>query len=85
MEAFYAEQLDNSLQLRGKIQPYRRVVKNKPGNFVLMDQQDDIPIAFLYSTKVNLDRQIGKTVTLRAAPRPNNNFAFPAYFILSVD
>jgi uncharacterized protein YgiM (DUF1202 family) len=82
MEQFYTAQLEHSSQVRGTVQAYRRAIRNKPGNFLLVDQQDEIPIAFLYSTRVNLDALVGETITLRVAPRPENNFAFPAWFVL---
>lgn len=84
MDEYYAEQADAGVQLRGGVQPYRRLIKNKPGNYLLVDHVDNIPIAFLYSTRVNLDSVAGKTVTLLVSPRPNNNFAFPAYYVLDV-
>lgn len=85
MERFYEEQAEGAMRLKGSIQPYRRSVKNRPGNYLLMDQIDEIPIGFLYSTKVNMDKWVGKQVMLLVAPRPNNNFAFPAYFVLNVE
>ncbi|MEK7339256.1 MAG: hypothetical protein AABZ92_00910, partial [Verrucomicrobiota bacterium] len=57
-------------------------VKNKPGDFILRDK--DIPLAYVYSTVVNLQDLVGKRVSLIATPRPNNNFAFPSYFVLDV-
>lgn len=82
-EEFYQEEVANAVVVSGIIEPYNRPVKNRPGDFIL--QLEDRPIAFLYSTKVNLQDAVGKRVTLLAAPRPNNNFAFPAYFVLSVE
>lgn len=84
LDDFYTAQAEGAVHIRGNVQPYRRMVKNKPGNFILIDQVDNIPIAFLYSTKVDLEQLSGKTTTLLVAPRPNNNFAFPAYYVLDV-
>lgn len=84
MEQFYSAQVSEASQIRGTVQPYRRSIRNRPGNFLLMDQIDDIPIAFLYSTRVNLDALVGQTVTLKVAPRSDNNFAFPAWFVLDI-
>ncbi len=84
LDDFYNEQGLLGMQVHGSVQPYRRLIKAKPGNFVLIDHVDDIPIAFLYSTKVNLDSLVGRKVMLKVAPRPNNNFAFPAYFVLDI-
>lgn len=83
MDDFYAEQKANATILIGKIEPYTNPVKEKPGNFVL--RSGDHPIAYVYSTQVDLDKYTNKMVTLVASPRPNNHFAFPAYFVLSVE
>ncbi len=80
---FYAEQKANASVLTGKLEPYDNEVKNKPGDFILRGEHS--PMAYLYSTAVNLDKYAGKTVTVLASPRPNNHFAFPAYFVISVD
>ncbi len=80
---FYAEQKANASVLTGRLEPYDNEVKNKPGDYVL--RSADAPLAYLYSTQVNLDKYAGKTITVLASPRPNNHFAFPAYFVLSID
>lgn len=80
---FYLEESVDSTILSGIIEPYNRPVKNLPGDYLL--RTDNHPVAFLYSTRVNLQNLAGKKVTVVAAPRPNNNFAFPAYFVLSVE
>lgn len=85
MDDFYAEEREQALQLRGIVQPYTRPVKNKPGNFLLINHQDSQPIAFLYSTQVDLQDKVGQVVSLVALQRPNNNFAFPTFFVMSVE
>jgi len=45
----------------------------------------DLGVAYLYSTQVNLEDFVGKRVTLLVSPRPNNNFAFPAYYVFEVE
>lgn len=80
---FYEEEEMNATVLTGIVEPYNRPVKNRPGDFLL--RAESLPVAFLYSTHVNLQDCIGKKVTLVVTPRPNNNFAFPAYFVLSVE
>lgn len=84
-EDFYNAQKANGIVLRGVIEPYHRSVRNKPGDYLLVNQSNKLPIAYLYSTEVNLDTKLGQEVTVTAAARPNNNFAFPAYFVLSVE
>lgn len=81
--AYYDEQKLASVEICGIIEPYNAPIKNKPGDFILRDK--DVPLAYIYSTQVNLQSLVGKHVKLVAAPRPNNNFAFPAYFVLSVE
>lgn len=82
-DQFYQEQKANASVLIGKVESYDYPVKNRPGDYVL--RGPDAPIAYLYSTHVDLEKYEGKTVTLLASPRPNNHFAFPAYFVLSVE
>jgi len=62
---------------------YETNVKNRPGDYILYGSH--APLAYLYSTQVPLDQYEGQIVTLLASPRPNNHFAFPAYFILAVE
>ena len=82
LDDFYAEQKANSTVLVGKLEPYTNPVKEKPGNYILRGPSG--PIAYVYSTHVDLEKYADQTVTVMASPRPNNHFAFPAYFVLSV-
>lgn len=83
MEDYYSESLENTAMLSGIVECYDRPVKNRPGDFLL--SCDGLPVAFIYSTKINLQALVGQKVTVIAAPRPNNHFAFPAYFVLGVE
>ena len=83
IEDFYAEQKANSVVLTGKLEAYTNPVKEKPGNYLL--KGSDSPIAYVYSTHVDLEKYADKRVTIIASPRPNNHFAFPAYFVLAVE
>ncbi len=83
-EDFYAHDREKAQSLRGIIKPYERVVKNRPGDFVLVDPKTGIAFAYLYSTQCPLKEYIGKEITVVASPRPNNYFAFPAYFVYHV-
>jgi len=83
-DEYYVEQKANATVLSGKVERYSHEVKNKPGDFLLRGDED-APLAYLYSTQIDLDKYAGKTVTLLAVPRPNNHFAFPAYFVFSVE
>jgi uncharacterized protein YgiM (DUF1202 family) len=83
MSDFYEEEISNATILTGIVEPFNRPVKNRPGDYVL--RTDNMPVAFLYSTKINLQDLVGKRVKLVTTPRPNNNFAFPAYFVISAE
>lgn len=82
MDEFYEQEFEQATTLSGIIEPYTRPVKNRPGDFVL--KIDNLPVAFLYSTRINLENLVGKKVTVTATPRPNHQFAFPAYFVLNI-
>lgn len=84
LDDYYSEQKANASVLTGTIERYTFDIKNKPGDFLLRGPED-APLAYLYSTHVDLEKYSGKTVTILAAPRPNNHFAFPAYFVFSVE
>lgn len=79
MDEYYQEQRLTATKVSGILEAYAAPVKCKPGNYIVRFQ--DLPVAYVYSTVVNLDNFVGKQVTLIASPRPNNNFAFPAYFV----
>lgn len=83
-EQFYAAQRSEGITLRGIVEPYTRAVKNKPGDYVLVNSSH-LPIAYLYSTHVNLQEHVGHEVAVLVAPRPNNQFAFPAYYVIEAD
>ncbi len=82
---FYRNQENNAVTMQGIIQLYSRQIKNKPGDYVLVSQSSRTPIAYLYSTTVNLKDYVGNVATIQVAPRTNNNFAFPAYFVLEIN
>ena len=81
---YYEEQALAAVEISGIVEPYIAPIKAKPGDFILRDNKD-IPVAYLYSTQVNLQSLVGKHAKFVAAPRPNNNFAFPAYYVLAVE
>lgn len=85
MDQFYEDQKNEAFIVRGVIDPYNRPVKNRPGDYLLINSTSKLPFAFLYSTKINLQDLIGHEVSLIVLPRKNNNFAFPAYYVLSVE
>lgn len=82
---FYQHEGVERISLQGMIEPYARTVRNKPGDYLLVNQSNNLPIAYLYSTKVNLQEKVGQEVSLKAVSRVNNNFAFPAYYVLEIE
>lgn len=84
-QEFYNKESSQGFVVKGIIDPYTRQVKNKPGDYMLLCASNKLPNAFLYSTTVNLQDYVGHEVTLFVIPRNNNNFAFPAYFVLKVE
>ncbi len=83
IDEFYDNEKQSAETITGIVEPYTALVKRKPGDFIIKDK--DLPVAYVYSTQINLQEYVGKKVTLRVAPRSNNNFAFRAYFVLSVE
>ncbi|MCY3974489.1 MAG: hypothetical protein OXF02_02970 [Simkaniaceae bacterium] len=80
---FYADQKLNSRTMTGIVETYGEPVKSKPGDYLL--KEGNVPVAYLYSTHVNLEEYRGKKVSLSVYPRDNNRFAFPAFYVLSVN
>jgi hypothetical protein len=85
IQEFYQQQSQQAVALRGILEVYNRPIRNKPGDFVLINSANNLPIAYLYSTQVNLDDKVGEEVTVQAVSRPNNHFAYPAFFVIRAD
>jgi hypothetical protein len=85
LKDFYDNQRKEAFVLKGIIEPYNRAVKNKPGDYLLLNPISKLPVAFLYSTLVNLQDYVGHEVSILVSPRPNNHFAFSAYFVLAFE
>lgn len=81
-EEFYKDEVLRSRPLNGILTKYDRHIQNRPGDFLLVDPVSNVPIAFIYSTTVDLKPLVGKLVEIKGSPRPNHNYAFPAYFAL---
>jgi hypothetical protein len=82
MDDFYQEQKMLAKSVSGVLEIFSSPVKNKPGNYVL--KKKNLPVAYLYSTSLNLEEHVGNEVTIVGSPRDNHNFAFPAYFVHEV-
>jgi uncharacterized protein YgiM (DUF1202 family) len=80
---FYKEQEINATTIAGVVEGYSQNIKNKPGDYLV--KLEDSSKAYLYSTKIDLNDYVGKKVKLQVSPRPNNNFAYPAYFVNSIE
>lgn len=85
VDDFYADQQQTAVTLKGTIEPYNSAVKNKPGDYLVINKETRIPIAYLYSTLINLQEKIGQEIEVQAVARSNNNFAYPAYFAISAE
>ena len=83
IDDFYSDQKMKCQTISGILESYKEPVKNKPGDFIVKDR--DVTVAYVYSTQVNLDDFVGKRVNLIVSSRPNNSFAFPAYYVLEVE
>ena len=83
-DSFYAEELKNAQEISGQLVPYDRPVKNRPGDFMLVDAKTKVPVAYLYSNRQDLNQFAGQPVHLMVTPRPNHHFALPAYFVLEI-
>ncbi len=84
-ESYYQEELAKDNTLHGTIKHYNSFLTTRPGDYVLLNLKTNLPIAYLYSTKEDLGAWINKPVTIWVSERPNNNFAFPAFFVLQVE
>jgi hypothetical protein len=82
---FYEHQKKQAVLLTGILEPYGRPIRNKPGDFILINRHNRLASAYLYSTAVDLHDKIGQEIKIMAVPRPNNNFAHPTYFVLSAE
>jgi hypothetical protein len=80
-ESFYTLDQKQAEELVGQLVPYERPVKNRPGDFILVNIKTKSPVAYLYSNKVDLNAHVGQTVRLLVTSRPNHHFALPAYFV----
>ncbi len=83
MRDFYRDQKLKGQLISGILESYREPIKSKPGDYILKEK--DVPFAYVYSTHVDLESLVGKRVTLIVSPRENNNFAFPAFYVLEVE
>ncbi|EPP35039.1 bacterial SH3 domain protein [Chlamydia ibidis] len=81
-EAFYQEEQKKKQLLVGELEIYPHVVKNNPGDFLLKNKENTV--AFVYATQIDLEKWVGKRVSVECLPRPNNHFAFPAYYVCSI-
>ena len=82
LEDFYREESKHKQVFTGILEVYPHIVKNHPGDYLLRDQEK--VLTFLYATHLKLEDWVGKKVTVEAVSRPNNHFAFPAHFVLSI-
>ncbi len=82
IQDFYQDQKMKGQVVSGILESYKEPIKSKPGDYILKER--DVPFAYVYSTHIDLEELVGKRVTLTVSPRENNNFAFPAFYVLDV-
>ncbi len=80
---FYNEERLTATRLTGEIAAFECNLSARPGDFLL--KQKGLAVAYLYSTLVDLSDLEGKEVSLVVVPRPNNDFAFPTYFVIAAE
>lgn len=78
---FYGQERTRANRLTGQIISFDCDLVARPGDYIM--KQKGLPVAYLYSTLVDLKELEGKEVSLVVVERPNNNFAFPTYFVLA--
>jgi hypothetical protein len=83
MDDFYQDQKLKGQTISGILEAYKDPIKSRPGDYILKER--DVPVGYVYSTHVNLEDLVGKRVNLIVSPRENNNFAFPAYYVLDAE
>lgn len=83
-EMFYSGEVRIAQELIGQIVPYDRLVKSRPGDFVLVEAKTKVPVAYLYSCHIDLESYVGQTVRVLVSSRPNHQFALPAYVVHEV-
>lgn len=81
--SFYEDQKNLASTVSGVLEVFKSPVKNKPGDYVLKNK--NLPVAYVYSTQIDLEDYVGKEVVLLGSPRENYSFAFPAFFIHEVE
>lgn len=82
LRQFYEDQKLTAQVISGTVEPYNSPIKAKPGDFIV--RKDGLPVGYVYSTQINLQNLVGENVTMVVSPRPNNNFAFPAYYVIAL-
>jgi len=73
------------IKLKGGLSVFKPLIYYNDQDILETVKENDLPVGYVYSTMINLESLVGKKVTLVGVSRPNNNFAFPAYFVLSAE
>ena len=83
MSDFYKEERLTASRITGELATFECELAARPGDFIL--KQKGLAVAYLYSTLVDLSALEGQEVSLVVVPRPNNDFAFPTYFVIAAE
>jgi hypothetical protein len=83
MADFYKEERLTASRVTGELSTFECDLAARPGDYIL--KQKGLAVAYLYSTLVDLSALEGQEVSLVVVPRPNNDFAFPTYFVIAAE
>jgi len=80
-EEFYLKECNNAEEMTGQLIPYERTSSTRPGDYMLVDIKTKVPVAYLYSSTIDLKDFIGRNITVVVSLRPNHHYALPAFFV----
>jgi len=83
-EEFYLKECSRAEEKVGQLIPYERLSSTRPGDFMLVDSKTKVPVAYLYSSNVDLNQFIGRNIRVVVSPRPDHHYALPAFFVHEV-
>lgn len=83
-EDLYTKEKKYATPMKGVLVSFDRPLKIKPGDFLLLHPVTKVPMAYLYSTTIDLASDTNMVVMVEVAERPNHNFALPAYFVHTI-
>jgi hypothetical protein len=83
LDQYYRYEQERAKVLCGTVESYLYPLAKRPGDYLLRDSHG-VPLAYLYSTRCDLNLYAGKQARFYIAQRPNHSYALPAYYVLAV-